>query len=60
MSEITVKISIPESEYKQWNDYESGGVEKSTQTLKRELRDIFDKLGIRDFELEVTHNDFKE
>lgn len=53
MEEVTITITIPESEYKKWNEYETDGVTLVRMNLKRDLREALKNLHIRDFEIEV-------
>lgn len=53
MDEVTITITIPESEYKKWNEYETDGVALVKMNLKRDLREALKNLYIRDFEIEA-------
>jgi len=54
MNEIIIKITIPESSYKDWVDFEQGGVPQVAKNLNRDLRRIFDDMGIEGAEIEAT------
>lgn len=56
LAEITVKITISESVYKDWSDYEVDGIAMVKQNLQKDFREACNKLGINDFEIEVDVN----
>jgi hypothetical protein len=51
MSEITIKITIKESEYSEWSSFENG-VEAVKSELLKDFKDCCKKLGIEG-EIEV-------
>lgn len=52
-NEITIKITIPESEYKDWHDYDADDIATLKMNLRKGFSDACRKLYIRDFEIEV-------
>lgn len=50
MEDIVIKITIPESEYKNWR----GDKETMKQELLIDVREYFDSLGVNDFEIEIN------
>ena len=55
MANIEIKITIPESEYKEWEDFQHGEVEIMAN-LRAEIRDYLKRRFIMSFEIESEHN----
>ena len=53
MSEIIIKITIPENEYKKWGDFEIDGIDTVKKNLKKDFTEYCNELGIDDCEIEV-------
>lgn len=53
MDEVTITITIPESEYKDWHDYDADDIATLKMNLRKEFSDACRRLYIRDFEIEV-------
>lgn len=53
-NEIIIKITIPESEYKEWNEYQVHGIEGAMESIKDDVRQRLRQDFVRNFEIEVT------
>lgn len=56
MSEIIIKITISEDEYKHWNSFEKSGVDGVKAELKKDFRDACDSLGIEHCKIEILNS----
>lgn len=53
---IEIKITIPQSEYKDWNDYEIGGSSKVMDQLKIDFVEYCRRNWIENFGIEVSED----
>ena len=61
MAEIKIVITIPESEYEEWSEYQeertvAQGIEAVKTSVKADIRAMFRRDWVKRFEIEVTHN----
>lgn len=51
---IEIKITIPDSELANWDEFQNDGIESVKMTLRKEMYDHMRKCYIRSFEIEIT------
>ncbi len=56
MSDMTVKIIIPESEYKTWDEFRTDGIKGVEFSIRHDLSKRMKQDFVRDFEIEIEHN----
>lgn len=54
MSKIKVEITIPDSEYKDWSDYDKNDITGLLNNLERDISFSLKTYFIRNFTIEVT------
>ena len=54
-SDVKVTITIPYSEYKEWDEFRAEGVEMVKLSIKHDLTQTLKKDGVNDFFIEVEH-----
>lgn len=55
MAEIVVKITVPESEYKTWSEFQEEGVESCMQSIRQDLSMRLRQDYVKEFQIEVLH-----
>jgi hypothetical protein len=55
MKQVKVIITIPYSEYKEWDEFRAEGVEMVKLSIKHDLTQRLKKDGVNDFKIEVEH-----
>jgi hypothetical protein len=54
-SDVKVTITIPYSEYKEWDEFRAEGVEMVKLSIKHDLTERLKKDGVNDFFIQVEH-----
>jgi hypothetical protein len=53
MPEIKITITIPEHEYKQWDEYREDGVALCKQSVRKDLNTLFKQNFVEDYEIQI-------
>ena len=51
---IEIKITIPDTELENWDEFKNDGVESVKMTLRKEMHEHMRNCYIRSFEIEIT------
>ena len=57
MAQIEIKITIPDYEYQEWNDYLENGTTEVMMNMRRQITERLRQDYIINFEIEVTHEE---
>jgi hypothetical protein len=57
MAQIHIKITIPDYEYENWDEFNEYGIEVVKTSIKKQISDRLKQDYIRCFEIEVSHDD---
>jgi hypothetical protein len=55
MAQIKVTITIPETEYKQWDEFRTDGVQMVMQSLRNDLSQRLREDFIKDFDINTEY-----
>ena len=55
MAHIEITITIPDYEYKDWNEFMQDGVQMVMQSIKKQVSDRLRQDYVRHFEIKVIH-----
>jgi hypothetical protein len=55
MAQIEIKITIPDHEYENWDEYREDGIDMVKMSIKKQISDRLKQDYVRSFEIDVTH-----